>query len=100
MLIFVSRRAPCLTETAARAGQQPSDATPVKAIDDFQLTGVAVSIEDSAHAAVESGAAVFDVLTNSWKYTATVDATAKGTVMVTATAMDNPGNTGSLSASK
>ena len=59
-----------------------------------------MSSEDSAHAAVESGAAVFDVPTNSWKYTATVDATAKGTVMVIATAMDNPGNTGTLSASK
>jgi hypothetical protein len=29
MLIFVSRREAFLTETAARAGQQPGDATPV-----------------------------------------------------------------------
>lgn len=80
--------------------KQVGDFIYVKAIDDFQVVGVAVSIEDSAHAVIESGAAVFDMATNSWKYTATVDATAKGTVTVTATAMDNPGNTGTLSANK
>ena len=80
--------------------KQVGDVIYVKAIDDFQVTGVHVSIEDSAHAAIESGAAVFDMPSNAWKYTVTVDATAKGTVTVTASAMDNPGNVGTLSATK
>ena len=76
------------------------DVISIMAQDDFAVTGVTVAIEDSAHTAVESGAAVFDAASGSWKYTTTVDATAKSGLTVTATASDRPGNTGTLSATK
>ena len=76
------------------------DVISIAAQDDFAVTGVAVAIEDSAHVAVESGAATFDAASGSWKYTTTVDASAKPSVTVTATASDRPGNTGALSATK
>ena len=72
----------------------------VAAADDFEVKGVMVSITDSNHAAVESGPATLDPTTGKWKYTATVDATAKPSVTVTATASDRPGNTGTLAATK
>jgi len=74
------------------------DAIYIAAQDDFEVTGVAVTIEDNAHAPVESGTATFDAASGSWKYTATVDASAKSGLAVTATASDRPGNTGTLSA--
>ena len=76
------------------------DAILIKAQDDFAVTGMAVAIVDDAQAPVESGAAVWDAASGSWKYTATVDASAKPSVTVTATASDRPGNTGTLSATK
>jgi hypothetical protein len=76
------------------------DTISIVAQDDFEVTGVTVAIEDSAHTAVESGAAVFDAASGSWKYTTTVDASAKPSVTVTATASDRPGNTGTLTATK
>jgi hypothetical protein len=76
------------------------DVISVAAQDDFAVTGVVVAIEDSAHLAVESGAATFDAASGSWKYTATVDASAKSGLTVTATASDRPGNTGELTATK
>jgi len=76
------------------------DVISIAAQDDFEVAGVTVVIEDNAHAAVESGAAVFDAASGSWKYTATVDASSKPSVTVTATASDRPGNTGALSATK
>ena len=76
------------------------DAIYVTAQDDFEVTGVTVAIEDSGHVLVESGTATFDATTGSWKYQATVDATAKPTLTVTATASDHPGNTGTLTATK
>ena len=76
------------------------DAILVAAQDDFEVTGVTVAIEDSTHTPVESGAAVFDAASGSWKYTATVDASAKSGLTVTATASDRPGNTGTLAATK
>jgi hypothetical protein len=76
------------------------DAIYIAAQDDFAVTGVTVAIEDATHAAVESGAAAFDAASGSWKYTTTVDASAKSGLTVTATASDRPGNTGTLAATK
>lgn len=74
------------------------DAIYIAAQDDFEVTGVAVAIEDSTHTPVESGTATFDAASGSWKYLAKVDASAKSGLTVTATASDRPGNTGTLSA--
>ena len=76
------------------------DVISIAAQDDFAVAGVAVAIEDSTHTAVESGVAVFDAASGSWKYTATVDASAQSGLTVTATATDRPGNTGTLTATK
>lgn len=76
------------------------DVISIAAQDDFEVTGVTVAIQDSTHAAVEGGVAVFDTASGSWKYTTTVDASAKTGLTVTATASDRPGNTGTLSATK
>jgi hypothetical protein len=76
------------------------DVISITAVDDFAVTGVTVVIKDNAQAVVESSAAVFDTTSGSWKYTATVDASAKPSVTATATASDRPGNTGVLSATK
>ncbi len=73
------------------------DAILVAVQDDFEVTGMMVSIEDNAHAAVESGK-VFDAASGSWEYTATVDASSKSDL--TATASDRPGNTGTLTGTK
>lgn len=76
------------------------DVISIAAQDDFAVTGVKVAIEDSTHTAVEQGVATFDTASGSWKYTATMDASAKSGLTVTATASDRPGNTGVLSATK
>jgi hypothetical protein len=76
------------------------DAIFIAAQDDFEVTGVTVAIEDSTHTPVESGAAAFDAASGSWKYTATVDASAKPSVTVTAKASDRPGHVGELTATK
>jgi hypothetical protein len=76
------------------------DVISITAQDDFEVTGVTVVIKDNAQAVVESGAAVFDAAGGSWKYTATVDASAKPSVTATATASDRPGNNGVLGATK
>ncbi len=72
----------------------------VTAIDDFEVAGVTVSIKDNNNAAIESGPATFDATTGTWKYTSTVDASAKPSVTVTATATDRPKNIGILTATK
>ncbi len=56
-----------------------------------------VTIVDNAQATVESGTATFDPAVNAWRYVATVDASAKPGVTVTANALDHPGHTGTLS---
>ena len=76
------------------------DVSFIAAQDDFEVTGVTVAIEDNAHAPVEGGAAMFDAASGGWKYVATTDASAKPNVTVTATALDHPGNTGMLTATK
>ncbi len=74
------------------------DAIYIAAQDDFEVTGVSVAIEDATHANVENGTATFDAASGSWKYLAKVDASAKTGLTVTATALDRPGNTGTLTA--
>ena len=73
------------------------DAILVRAHDDIEVTGVRVSIVDNAQAPVESGTATFDPAVNAWRYVATVDASAKPGVTVTANALDHPGHAGTLS---
>ena len=70
----------------------------IKAHDDFEVTGVTVSIVDNTQAAVEQGTATFDASVNAWRYVATADASAKPNVTVTAKALDRPGHAGTLSA--
>jgi len=69
----------------------------VKAHDDFEVAGVTVTIVDNAQTPVETGTATFDAAVNAWRYVATVDASAKPSVTVTARALDRPGHTGTLS---
>jgi len=76
------------------------DTISIAAQDDFAVAGVLVAITDGTNAPVESGAAAFDAVSGSWKYTTTVDASAKQGLTVTATASDRPGNTGELTATK
>ncbi len=74
------------------------DAILIKAHDDMGVTSVAVTIVDNTQTPVESGTATFDATVDAWRYVATVDATAKTGLTVTANAQDHPGNTGTLSA--
>jgi hypothetical protein len=73
------------------------DAILIKAHDDLEVTNVRVTIVDNAQVAVESGTATFDPALNAWRYVATVDASAKPNVTVTANALDHPGHAGTLS---
>jgi hypothetical protein len=83
---------------AAEHQKHVGDAIFIKAHDDMEVTGMTVSIVDSTQARVEIGTATFDAATDSWRYVATVDASAKSGLTVTANALDRPGNTGTLSA--
>ena len=74
------------------------DVITVQAEDDFEVTRVAVEILADAQTVVESGAAMFDKASGSWKYTATADATGQSKLTVRATAWDHPGHTGTLEA--
>jgi hypothetical protein len=69
----------------------------VKAKDDFRVAQVKVSIHSSAGVLLEEGNAILDPIKRSlWNFTATQNnATPTGSV-ISATATDLPGNTGSL----
>ena len=73
----------------------------VQAHDDFEVTGVTVSIKEAGGQAVESGAAVQNPPDSGrWVYT-TKQAVANVTgVVITATASDRPGNLGVKTATK
>ena len=77
--------------------KHPGEPILIKAHDDFEVTGVTVSIVDNTQAAVEQGTATFDASVNAWRYAATADASAKPNVTVTAKALDRPGHAGTLS---
>ena len=76
------------------------DAIYIASHDDVKVTGVTVAIVDSTQAPVESSVAVFDAASGSWRYTTAVDASAKPSVTVTASASDRSGNTGTLTGTK
>jgi hypothetical protein len=76
------------------------DAIVIQAHDDLEVTSVDVVLKDQSQAPIEAGTATFDATSGAWKYTATVDASSKASVTVTAVAHDHPGHTGTLTATK
>jgi hypothetical protein len=69
----------------------------VNAKDDFRVASVQVSIHSAAGVLVEQGNAVLDPIKRSlWNYTATQNNAALAGSVISATAQDLPGNTGSL----
>ena len=72
----------------------------VVAFDDFVVTGVTVKLEDPAGNVIEEGACLPGTSEQYWLYTALFDVTPVTGVVVTATATDNPGNTGTASVVK
>lgn len=68
----------------------------VRAMDDFRVERVEVSIFDAAGALVESGKAVKQANELDWLYAATVANEPAAGFKVSATAFDLPGNRGSL----
>lgn len=70
----------------------------VTAYDDFEVTAVSVSLTDGAGTVLEGGAATAE--NGRWLYTTTTMAPSGTSVTVTATALDRPGNGGSLTALK
>lgn len=70
------------------------DVIAVRALDDFEVTGVSVAIRDAANVVLEQGAAV--LVGGSWHYTATTAIAAGTPVVIDAVATDRPGHTGAL----
>lgn len=70
----------------------------VAASDDFEVTGVEVSITDANGAVLEHGPAAAQ--NGSWSYTATTDLTAGQPVSIVATATDRPGHKGTKTQAK
>jgi len=69
------------------------DVIAVRAVDDFEVTGVAVAIRDGTDTVLEQGAAV--LVNGQWHYTATTAIAAGTAVTIAAMASDQPGHTGS-----
>jgi hypothetical protein len=69
----------------------------IKAKDDFRVVQVKISIHSSAGVLVEEGNAILDPIKRSlWNYTATQNNAALTGSVISATATDLPGNSGSL----
>lgn len=83
-----------LDEYTGAAGETIS----VSAYDDFEVTGVTVTLVDEGDVVLESGAAVVE--NGRWTYTTTTIVTPGTTVTVTATALDRPGNSSLAEATK
>lgn len=64
----------------------------VRALDDFKVAAVTVSIRTAAGAIVEEGNAVLQSNTMDWLYTATAANAALAGTVITAIAVDTPGN--------
>ncbi|SDF01644.1 hypothetical protein [Chitinophaga filiformis] len=64
----------------------------IRALDDFKVTAVTVSIRTAAGAIVEEGNAVLQSNALDWLYTATAENAALAGTVITATAVDTPGN--------
>lgn len=71
------------------------DVIAVRAIDDFEVTGVTVAIRDAANVVLEQGAAV--LAEGLWRYAATTAVAVGQTVTIEAVAKDRPGHTGTKS---
>jgi hypothetical protein len=76
---------------------QVGDPIRIVAVDDVEVTAVNVAIRAEDLTVLEEGAAVFQ--NGSWVYTATTPRTAGEPVTITATAMDHPGHTGTMTES-
>lgn len=72
------------------------DPITIGASDDVAVTAVNVAIRNAGLSVLEEGAAT--LVNGMWVYTATTARTSGQTVSVTATAVDRPGHTGTLSA--
>jgi hypothetical protein len=74
---------------------QAGETIVMQAHDDFEVTGVTVSIRDAGGQAVENGVAVQNPPNSGrWIYTTTQTVSNVSGVQVTATASDRPGNVG------
>ena len=74
---------------------QAGDTIVIQAHDDFEVTGVTVSISEAGGQVVENGAATQNPPNSGrWLYTTTQTVNNVSGVQVTATASDRPGNTG------
>lgn len=91
-------KAPVVKQIDATAyNGTPGSIIVVKAKDDFRVAGVKLSIRTAAGAVVEQGDAVLNpVRRNLWNYTATQNNATLAGCVISATAVDLPGNTGSL----
>ena len=69
------------------------DTIAIRASDDFEVTGVDVTVTDSDGNDIESGAAEYDDQ-GRWIYTATTDVEAGTTVRIGVMAVDRPGGIG------
>ncbi len=74
--------------------KQVGDVIYIKAHDDTEVVRAEVTLQDGNNNVLESGNAAWDTASGAWKYTATVDATATGTVTVSASAYDRPNHAG------
>ena len=75
----------------------PGSTIVIKAKDDFRVAEVRLSIHTAAGVLVEEGNAVLNPIKQSlWIYTATQNNAAPAGCVIRATAVDLPGNTGSL----
>ena len=80
---------------------QTGESIVVQAHDDFEVTGVTVSIREAGGQAVESGVAVENPPNSGrWVYTTRETVSNVSGAVVTATASDLPGNVGTLTAVK
>jgi hypothetical protein len=70
----------------------------ITASDDFEVTGVAVSITDAGGTVLENGPATAQ--NGTWSYTTTTNLTAGQPVSIAVTATDRPGHTGDENAGK
>lgn len=70
----------------------------VDATDRFEVKEVNVKITSATGDLIEEGICTKDAMNLNWVYTATVDQAVLTDVTITATAVDNPGHTGELTA--
>jgi catabolite regulation protein CreA len=72
------------------------DRIKVEATDDCEVTGVTVEVRAEDDTLLEKGAATYSVASLAWVYATTVAHPPGTPVTITATAVDRPGNKGTL----